>query len=311
MLHRVLPDLSACYDPEMAVSTARFAEFLDWLAADYEVVPLAQLQARLRQQRTRARPLCALTFDDGWLDTYTEAFPLWRRHQFPVTVFLPTAFVGTARRFWQERLWLGLRQAGGSAGERLAAACAQCDWCPPLRAAHGNARSLRNLLTQRSSPEAEAFVAAFCAGLPPPDGRAFMNWDEARALQQAGVSIGSHTVEHTLLNRSLQADAARELHDSRKHIQDQLGGEVAEFCYPWGGLNPLIHELVREAGYRWAVTTRPGLARATTDTWLLPRIAVSEGQLGGADRAAWTPSLLQLRLGRARFHLAPALAPRN
>src|SRR6185312_12546093 len=66
MLHRVLPDIRDCYDPEMAVSVAVLAQFLDWLAAHYTVVPLLEVAAR--RGRGGARPVCALTFDDGWAD---------------------------------------------------------------------------------------------------------------------------------------------------------------------------------------------------------------------------------------------------
>jgi peptidoglycan/xylan/chitin deacetylase (PgdA/CDA1 family) len=40
----------------------------------------------------------AITFDDGFRDFYTDAFPVIRRFQIPVTMFLPTAFIGHSTR---------------------------------------------------------------------------------------------------------------------------------------------------------------------------------------------------------------------
>ena len=50
----------------------------------------------------RGKPLAAravvITFDDGFRDFYTAAFPVMQEHQFTATVFLPTAFIGEDRR---------------------------------------------------------------------------------------------------------------------------------------------------------------------------------------------------------------------
>jgi peptidoglycan/xylan/chitin deacetylase (PgdA/CDA1 family) len=39
-----------------------------------------------------------LTFDDGFLDFYTGAFPLLRQYGYSATVFLPTAYIGDAAK---------------------------------------------------------------------------------------------------------------------------------------------------------------------------------------------------------------------
>jgi hypothetical protein len=48
---------------------------------------------------TSERPV-VITFDDGFEDFYTDAFPLLHRYGYSATVFLPTAYIGdTARSF--------------------------------------------------------------------------------------------------------------------------------------------------------------------------------------------------------------------
>ncbi len=41
-----------------------------------------------------AKKQVVLTFDDGFLDFYTQAFPILQKYRFGATVFLPTAFIG-------------------------------------------------------------------------------------------------------------------------------------------------------------------------------------------------------------------------
>ncbi len=309
MLHRVLPDPALCYDPEMVVSTARLEQFLDWLCGNYEVAPLLQLQARLRQAGPRARPLCALTFDDGWVDTYRHAFPRLRRLRLPATVFLPVAFIGSERHFWQERLWASLRRwPAEEAAERGVAAAARFPWCPPLAAEEFTFDRLRRRLTQRGSAEAEAFVEALCdeEDAPEPAERAFMNWEEVAEMRSAGISFGSHTVEHTLLSWAPPGDAARELAHSRQDLELRLGAPVREISYPWGGMSPFTRQQAEQAGFSCAVTTQPGLVNAGTDPLRLPRIALSEAQLGGRQRRGqWDPAPLHLHLGRGRRRPPP------
>lgn len=311
MFHRVLPDPSQCYDPELAVSTATCELFLNWLAHTYEVVPLAELRPRRRQ----GRPQCALTFDDGWLDTFTQAFPLLQRVGLPATVFLPLKFIGRERRFWQEALYFHLRNLRDRADglEALAAVAAQFPWCPLPQPADLGYRRLSARLRRRTSAEAEDFVRRLgdVAGSSLElAGRAFMNWDEVLRMQDAGIEFGSHTLEHTFLATAPPALAESELRDSRLALGEQLDRDVTAIAYPWGALSPFTRPQAATAGYRFGVTVEPGLAAAGSDPLLLPRVAVSEAQLAqpnppaaSARRRFW-PGTIQIHLLRARRHTA-------
>ena len=46
-----------------------------------------------------SRPLACVTFDDGYLDNYSNAAPILMRHEIPAAFFVSTGIVGTDRRF--------------------------------------------------------------------------------------------------------------------------------------------------------------------------------------------------------------------
>jgi len=316
MFHRVLPDPAEAYHPEMAVSVEAMEAFLAWLVEHYDVRPLDDLPAALVPGRQQAA--CALTFDDGWLDTFAHAFPLLQRWRVPATVFLPVHFIGTDRRFWQEKLHFHLRRLRNDerGWAKLNEVGRSFAWCPQLSRADLDDGRLRRRLLQRSSEEAEVLVDRLgeAAGLSLElVGRVFMNWDEVRAMQRAGVGFGSHTLDHTLLSSAAPGASAHALQQSQIALSQQLDGGVAGLAYPWGEPGPFGRTQAQAAGYRWAVTTRPGLVRADSDPWLWPRMAVSDAQLGWSTTTRarergrnWRPATLQMHLARARSPVPPA-----
>jgi peptidoglycan/xylan/chitin deacetylase (PgdA/CDA1 family) len=54
-----------------------------------------------------SRPLVAVTFDDGYLDNFTNAAPILRRYGIPCAFFVSTGIVGTSRAFEHDLEKLG------------------------------------------------------------------------------------------------------------------------------------------------------------------------------------------------------------
>ncbi len=76
-------------------SPARFAAQLQQLHHwGYTTCNLAQAMQGLRDKTQPAAKVVVITFDDGYRDFYSAAFPLLNRYGFSATVFLPTAYIG-------------------------------------------------------------------------------------------------------------------------------------------------------------------------------------------------------------------------
>jgi peptidoglycan/xylan/chitin deacetylase (PgdA/CDA1 family) len=109
---------------------------------------------------------------------------------------------------------------------------------------------------------------------------ASMDWDEVEALARTGlVHFGSHTHTHPILSRCSLEEQRHELARSRDVLRAR-GLSADLFAYPNGlatDFTPQTQGLLRELGYRCAVTMVPGLNRADTDPFALRRIGVGDG----------------------------------
>src|SRR5262249_32902293 len=112
--HRVVPDFALATRqclPPLCVSTETFEAQLRYVASHMDVLDLGGAALVLRGARRVRRDACLLTFDDGYRDVYTQAFPLLRRMGLCAAVFLATGYMSTQEPFPHDRLFATLRRA--------------------------------------------------------------------------------------------------------------------------------------------------------------------------------------------------------
>lgn len=97
---------------------------------------------------------------------------------------------------------------------------------------------------------------------------------ELRRWCGAGMEIGAHTRSHPHLTQCDAAALASEIAGSKHALEDAIGADVPQFCYPYGDHDDAVVDAVRDAGFAAAVTTQRGRARLGQDPFRLPRVAV-------------------------------------
>jgi len=87
------------------VSPQRFAQQMQWLADHgFRGVSLQHYRQALAAGQPSAARMVAITFDDGYLDNYTQAWPILQRHHFTATIFVVPSRVGT--KIVHDEAWL-------------------------------------------------------------------------------------------------------------------------------------------------------------------------------------------------------------
>ncbi len=107
-------------------------------------------------------------------------------------------------------------------------------------------------------------------------GQGHMTMADIQSVRAAGVTVGSHTINHAdlpPLYRTNLGAAQAEVVESRQRIEEDVDG-VDYFAYPLGRFDPDVKALVAAAEYRAAVTTVPGIVHNLERLFQLRRVGV-------------------------------------
>ncbi len=278
-LHRVLPDhqTTTVSLPGMVIRESTFATMLSFLQAHFTVVSLDQFIEGETPHGNPFRPLCLITFDDGWKDNFTHALPCLTKVGLPAVIFLVTGMAGRRGGFWVEQL----SHSWGNETRRLADQA-------QLRAMLGReAPNLEEAVEAlKHMPAASRTRIMEAMGIEPAgsdieSGEAILNWEEIRAMEKAGISCEAHTDTHPLLVYEDDATVTQELQKSKSRIERELGKKVRAFAYPNGAWDGRVRGMVENAGFERAFTTQPGWYSFGSDPYAIPRIMLHEGKITG------------------------------
>ena len=99
--------------------------------------------------------------------------------------------------------------------------------------------------------------------------------DMIREMQDGGIEFGAHTVTHCHLPSTDDRTAREEIRASREAVEAITGRPCRSFAYPFGKYEPRHVDIVRDAGFESAVTTRKAIAPLDrVDRFQLPRLSM-------------------------------------
>lgn len=226
----------------------RFDAHIRYLARHWRVVPLEDMVAALRNTQAPPPRTVALTFDDGFVDGHTLAYPVLRRYGVPATFFLIAGAVDQGRLPWPERVADLIRRTGAA----FVAAPSLADGAFPLGTERQRLDSLRRilvLLKRAPTPTRELALEQLERDLQvPPDEGEMLTWDQVREMARGGMRFGAHTITHPILPMTGPGEVKREVWESKVRIEEETDQPVRFFAYPNGDHSPETVEIVRQAG---------------------------------------------------------------
>jgi len=285
MLHHVRPPREGDFQPNhhLEVTPDFLRAMLAHLRArGIDLVTMDEVHRRLIDRDFERRFAC-FTLDDGYRDNRDYALPVLREFDAPSTLFVASDFADGRGLLW----WIAIEKVIAKAcsievtiagvAMRLDTTTA-ADKHAAFDRLHGWLRSLPDYdarrevqaLCTRHGVDAAAICRDFC-----------MSWNELKECAVDGlVTIGAHSITHCNLAHQSKAAASEELTVSRTRIEAALQRPVVHLAYPYGDRNAAgarEFALAHAAGYKTAVTTRPGMVFPESGRHLtaLPRVSLN------------------------------------
>lgn len=308
MLHHVKP-ASPCgsFAPNrvLEVTPEFLEETIQWvLAQDYEIVSLDEVQRRLLTKDFRRRFVC-FTLDDGYVDNYLHALPVFQKYNAPFTIYVHTGLPdGDAVLWWwlledivRDNNRVGLRLNGHEVHfitetlQQKQQAYDRVYWALRLMPSAAQRTTVQNMLDRyHIDPTGVSQSLA-------------ISWEMVADLANNKLAtIGAHTLSHPALSRLSSEEARNEIAQSRDIIEKRIGQTVRHFAYPYGdpeSAGTREFGIIRELGFTTATTTRKGVLFPEHANHLdaLPRVPLNgaayqhlryvELYLSGAPIALW------------------------
>lgn len=285
--HRIVDDDTAYLykGPTVHTHIKLFDQIISAVSRFYDVLSLDEIVSAFKQCKPFPRDSVAITFDDGYEDTFRLGLPVLQRYAVPATVFVATGFTNTSEAMWTDRVEQAILNSPkgvvkvGELGGDLEATSLPINTLMEKRVANATlARMFKNLdsgilssVLDRLEDLLEPAVDRYA--------RTMMNWDELRGLHEGGVEIGSHGVTHNIMTKQEFDVARQELKLSKGSLEENLGIRVKHFAFPNGRKQDFSPELVDacgDLGYESVCSAEWGLCEpGVGDRYFLKRVALT------------------------------------
>ena len=279
MYHSVQDDPAAASLDQLGgiIHSAKvFQGQMEIIARHFTPATLEQILSFLKGEKGLPKRPVVVTFDDGYRDNFHVAKPILDKLGIPGVFYVAVDCIQHQSLPWPSRLrhifltgtaasWLDSRGTVwplGTRDQRLQAFEEASKHCAKL-AGQTQKDFLESVRCELHAP-------------PLTSNHDMMTWDELRALDCAGHTVGSHTVTHPNMAQIPPELAEVEFAESKLRLEGELGKPVAHFSYPCPALEPHWSDhtvgLSRKLGYLTGVTTNGGLVRQGDNALALRRI---------------------------------------
>ncbi|HXU27658.1 MAG TPA: polysaccharide deacetylase family protein [Bacteroidia bacterium] len=268
MLHRVVDSIGENRINNDGIEITR--DYLEYLINFYlknKFIPISIDDfSKLKGGKSKERYV-VFSFDDGYLDNYEKALPIFEKYNVPFAVYISTDFIFKKQFAW----WYFLEDLINAnseirylnkGGEPIVlnkeSRADKVDCFVKMRGVIQNDISILTQLIDAYKPDINKYY------------NLFLNTEQlALFAKHPLVTIGSHSLSHPSLAKCTDEESLNEIYNSKHELEKIIEKPVMHFSYPFGTTNDVSKremKNVKEAGYLTALTTSYGDVYINKDT---------------------------------------------
>ena len=278
--HMVCPkgDYLAPID-ELRVSPEYFEAFLREQQERLEFISIDEVPERMQQHKKGGKPFGVITFDDGYDDNYTYAFPILKKLGIPFTIYVSVNLVNDHAPIWNYPLII---ERIIKKNDELVIKGNRCV-CETEEQKDDVFRQLKGLLFllpyEHLQDEFKRLFVEYLTEDVFPNNT--LSWAQIEELSNDPLcTIGSHTMSHCRLTITDTPSLQYELRESKTVLEQHIGKTVVHLSYPYGWIGDVSEEAIayaKKEGYKTGLRSFGGPVRKQdSDLYNIKRIQENE-----------------------------------
>ncbi|VAW65956.1 Polysaccharide deacetylase [hydrothermal vent metagenome] len=260
--HRVC-DHSQCNDNDISLISANEDQFewqVDHVNRNYDLINFEDLKDIINRKIKKPKRPVIITFDDGFLDNYMNAYPILKKHRAKATFFVSTGYIGTRNNFWFNQVYQSFQNP-----ENKSALINDLE-VDIIFSADKDERqeeiyTIIEALKKCPNSKRLELIEYIAENYPPRDFDENLNlpmsWEQLKEMSNNSMEIASHTINHPVLSTLTEKELVEEIHESKLVIEKMCGRSVSAIAYPVGmsfAYNDNILQQVRSAEYMFGAS---------------------------------------------------------
>lgn len=280
--HRIGDKNKCLFDREVfSCSTKSFEEQCLFIQSNFEIITLDELDSINAKPLAYDKKYALVTFDDGYIDNYTQAFPILKKHNIPATFYVPTDFVGNDLIPWWDEIAYLLRK---SEGETYSLPNQLRKFYLNIEAIEStisriiyDAKRLEGITVIDVLNDVRLKFPQALIEFEKENHTLFMNWEQLSKMASHNMKIGSHTLSHQVLSQLSEKEQERELIVSKDILEKKLLTRINSVVYPVGRKHCYTKttcSIAKQAGYDFGFNNEAGRITKVSDPHDLNRFCV-------------------------------------
>ena len=218
----------------------------------FNFISLDDLSYMISQKQINKAPFVAFTIDDGYQDNYTIAYPVFKKHHIPFTLFIATDFIDKKAILW----WDALEELIIH-NDTITTSDGVTYSCQTFQERWDTFRYLRDKILDFDQnilvDMLNQFFNHYCIDWYEPIRKQAMSWEQVISISKDPLcTIGGHTVSHPALNRVSEERFNYEINECISILKTKIGQDIRHFAFPYGSSKEIgVRELKLISNYNF------------------------------------------------------------